>query len=114
MFGVLAFGVLAAGYPNGDYPDTSFMGQFVGAIKGIGEAVAALGMPIVSGNVSLYNETDGVSVFPTPSIATVGVNEDQQKVTQQRQAFEKVTKDTFNENFEGFDFNLGDKNFRIF
>jgi len=39
-------------------------------------------------------------------------NEDQQKVTQQRQAFEKVTKDTFNENFEGFDFNLGDKNFR--
>ena len=35
------------------------MGQFVGAIEGIGEACRALDMPIVSGNVSLYNETDG-------------------------------------------------------
>jgi len=49
------------------------MGQFVGAVKGIGEAVAALGMPIVSGNVSLYNETDGSAILPTPTIGAVGI-----------------------------------------
>ncbi|MDQ2088523.1 phosphoribosylformylglycinamidine synthase subunit PurL [Marimonas arenosa] len=49
------------------------MGQFVGAIKGIGAAVAALDMPIVSGNVSLYNETDGQAILPTPTIAAVGL-----------------------------------------
>ena len=51
----------------------AIMGQFVGAIKGIGEAVAALDMPIVSGNVSLYNETDGEPILPTPTIAAVGL-----------------------------------------
>ncbi|MEM1351858.1 MAG: phosphoribosylformylglycinamidine synthase subunit PurL [Pseudomonadota bacterium] len=49
------------------------MGQFVGAIKGIGAAVAALDMPIVSGNVSLYNETDGQAILPTPTIGAVGL-----------------------------------------
>ncbi|WP_101068090.1 phosphoribosylformylglycinamidine synthase subunit PurL [Roseovarius salinarum] len=49
------------------------MGQFVGAVKGIGEAVAALDMPIVSGNVSLYNETDGQAILPTPTIGAVGL-----------------------------------------
>ncbi|MFD1156763.1 phosphoribosylformylglycinamidine synthase subunit PurL [Roseovarius aestuarii] len=49
------------------------MGQFVGAIKGIGQAVAALDMPIVSGNVSLYNETDGAAILPTPTIGAVGL-----------------------------------------
>ena len=49
------------------------MGQFVGAIKGIGEAVSALDMPIVSGNVSLYNETDGRAILPTPTIGAVGL-----------------------------------------
>ena len=49
------------------------MGQFVGAIKGIGAAVAALDMPIVSGNVSLYNETDGSGILPTPTIGAVGI-----------------------------------------
>ncbi len=49
------------------------MGQFVGAIKGIGEAVSALDMPIVSGNVSLYNETDGAAILPTPTIGAVGL-----------------------------------------
>lgn len=54
------------------------MGQFVGAIQGIGEAVAALDVPIVSGNVSLYNETDGQAILPTPTIGAVGLiaNED--------------------------------------
>ncbi|KMW56619.1 Phosphoribosylformylglycinamidine synthase, synthetase subunit [Candidatus Rhodobacter oscarellae] len=51
----------------------SIMGQFVGAINGIGEACQALDMPIVSGNVSLYNETDGAAILPTPTIGAVGL-----------------------------------------
>ena len=54
------------------------MGQFVGAIKGISAAVTALDMPIVSGNVSLYNETDGTAILPTPTIGAVGLIEAQQ------------------------------------
>ncbi|MGR3491182.1 MAG: phosphoribosylformylglycinamidine synthase subunit PurL [Shimia sp.] len=53
----------------------AIMGQFVGAIQGIGEACAALDMPIVSGNVSLYNETDGQPILPTPTIGAVGLIE---------------------------------------
>ena len=54
------------------------MGQFVQAIKGISQAVKELNMPIVSGNVSLYNETDGVSINPTPTIGAVGlISEDE-------------------------------------
>jgi len=49
------------------------MGQLVGAIEGIGAACTALDMPIVSGNVSLYNETDGVAILPTPTIGAVGL-----------------------------------------
>ncbi|MCB9994133.1 MAG: phosphoribosylformylglycinamidine synthase subunit PurL [Hyphomicrobiaceae bacterium] len=49
------------------------MGQLVMAIKGIGEACEALDFPIVSGNVSLYNETNGVGILPTPTIAGVGL-----------------------------------------
>jgi phosphoribosylformylglycinamidine synthase subunit PurL len=61
-------------FGNPEKPE--IMGQFVGAIKGIGEAVAALDMPIVSGNVSLYNETDGVGILPTPTIGAVGLIRD--------------------------------------
>ena len=49
------------------------MGQLVRAIEGIGEACTALGFPIVSGNVSLYNETNGEAILPTPTIAGVGL-----------------------------------------
>ena len=56
------------------------MGQFVGAIQGIGEAVQALDMPIVSGNVSLYNETDGAAILPTPTIGAVGLIEDPEQM----------------------------------
>jgi phosphoribosylformylglycinamidine synthase len=49
------------------------MGQLVFAIKGIGEACKALGFPIVSGNVSLYNETNGQGILPTPTIGGVGL-----------------------------------------
>ena len=58
-------------FGNPEKPE--IMGQFVGAIKGIGEAVSALDMPIVSGNVSLYNETDGTGILPTPTIGAVGI-----------------------------------------
>jgi phosphoribosylformylglycinamidine synthase len=51
----------------------AIMGQLVGAIQGIGEACEALDMPIVSGNVSLYNETDGTGIDPTPTIGAVGL-----------------------------------------
>ncbi len=54
----------------------AIMGQFVAAIRGIGEAVGALDMPIVSGNVSLYNETDGAAILPTPTIGAVGLIND--------------------------------------
>ncbi|ABG32734.1 phosphoribosylformylglycinamidine synthase subunit PurL [Roseobacter denitrificans] len=58
-------------FGNPEKPE--IMGQFVGAIKGISAAVAALDMPIVSGNVSLYNETDGTAILPTPTIGAVGL-----------------------------------------
>jgi len=48
------------------------MGQFVGCIRGIGDAARALDFPVVSGNVSLYNETDGRAILPTPAIGGVG------------------------------------------
>jgi phosphoribosylformylglycinamidine synthase len=49
------------------------MGQLVGCIRGIGEACVALDFPVVSGNVSLYNETNGQGILPTPTIGGVGV-----------------------------------------
>ncbi len=52
------------------------MGQFVGAIDGIGQAARALTFPIVSGNVSFYNETNGQAIQPTPAIGGVGLIED--------------------------------------
>ncbi len=58
-------------FGNPEKPE--IMGQFVGAIKGISAAVSALDMPIVSGNVSLYNETDGTGILPTPTIGAVGL-----------------------------------------
>ncbi len=58
-------------FGNPEKPE--IMGQFVGAIKGISAAVIALDMPVVSGNVSLYNETDGTGILPTPTIGAVGL-----------------------------------------
>ena len=65
-------------FGNPENPEV--MWQFGQACEGIKEACAALTTPVIGGNVSLYNETNGVSVFPTPSIATVGVNDDQNNV----------------------------------
>ena len=65
-------------YGNPENPEV--MWQFAQGCLGIKEACAELTTPVIGGNVSLYNETDKISVFPTPSIATVGVNDDQDKV----------------------------------
>jgi phosphoribosylformylglycinamidine synthase II len=56
------------------------MGQFVGCLEGMGEACVALDYPIVSGNVSLYNETNGSGIMPTPAIGGVGVMADNTKM----------------------------------
>ena len=58
-------------FGNPEKPE--IMGQLVKAIEGIGEACRALDFPIVSGNVSLYNETNGQAILPTPTIAGVGL-----------------------------------------
>ena len=58
-------------FGNPEKPEA--MGQFVMALKGVGEACRALDFPIVSGNVSLYNETNGVGILPTPTIGGVGL-----------------------------------------
>ena len=54
----------------------AIMGQLVGCIEGMGAACRALEFPVVSGNVSLYNETDGEAILPTPTIGGVGLLDD--------------------------------------
>jgi len=61
-------------FGNPERPE--IMGELVGAIRGIGEAARALAFPVVSGNVSLYNESMGTSIPPTPAIGGVGLIED--------------------------------------
>jgi phosphoribosylformylglycinamidine synthase II len=58
-------------FGNPEKPE--IMGQFVGAIRGMGAACRALDFPVVSGNVSLYNETQGTGILPTPAIGGLGV-----------------------------------------
>ncbi len=58
-------------FGNPEKPDV--MGQLVAAIKGIGAACEVLAFPVVSGNVSLYNETSGEAILPTPAIAGIGL-----------------------------------------
>ena len=61
-------------FGNPEKPE--IMGQFVGAIDGMAEACKVLDFPVVSGNVSLYNETNGQAILPTPAIGGVGLIED--------------------------------------
>ncbi len=65
-------------FGNPERPE--IMGQLVAAIRGIGEACRALDFPIVSGNVSLYNETNGQGILPTPTIGGVGLIPDWSKM----------------------------------
>ena len=58
-------------FGNPERPEV--MGQFVGCIEGMAEACRALDFPVISGNVSFYNETDGVGILPTPAIGGVGL-----------------------------------------
>jgi phosphoribosylformylglycinamidine synthase len=61
-------------FGNPEKPE--IMGQFAAAVRGMASACTALDFPVVSGNVSLYNETEGRGILPTPAIGGVGVLED--------------------------------------
>jgi len=61
-------------FGNPERPET--MGQIVGAVTGMSAACRALDYPVVSGNVSLYNETNGKAILPTPVVGGVGLIED--------------------------------------
>tara|TARA_R110000868_G_scaffold70902_3_gene208161 strand:+ start:390 stop:2612 length:2223 start_codon:yes stop_codon:yes gene_type:complete len=61
-------------FGNPERPE--IMGQFAGCIEGMAEACLALDFPVVSGNVSLYNETNGTGILPTPAIGGVGLIDD--------------------------------------
>ena len=65
-------------FGNPENPEV--MWQFANSCEGIKTACKELDTPVIGGNVSLYNETNGVGVFPTPSIAMVGINDDANKV----------------------------------
>jgi phosphoribosylformylglycinamidine synthase len=77
---VAAAGAVPIGATNclnfGNPERPEIMGQLVAAIRGMGDACRALGVPITGGNVSLYNETDGRAIYPTPTIGVVGLLED--------------------------------------
>jgi len=82
---------LAGGIPIGATNNLNFgnpekpeiMWQFVEAVAGIGEACRAFAVPITGGNVSLYNETDGKAIYPTPVLGIVGLIEDASTVVGQ-------------------------------
>jgi phosphoribosylformylglycinamidine synthase subunit PurL len=65
-------------FGNPERPE--IMWQLVESIEGIGEACRALNVPITGGNVSLYNETNGEAIYPTPILGVVGVLDDASKV----------------------------------
>ena len=65
-------------FGNPERPE--IMWQIGEAVRGIGDACRALGAPITGGNVSLYNETDGRAIFPTPVLGVVGILEDASKI----------------------------------
>ncbi len=65
----------------GSAEDPNVMREFSDSVDGISEACRELDVPVVSGNVSLYNSTDGVSIHPTPMIGVVGRMDDIRKAT---------------------------------
>ncbi len=68
-------------FGNPERPD--IMWQFVMAVEGLADACRSLEIPVVSGNVSLYNETNGLSIYPSPIIGMVGLIEREQDITTQ-------------------------------
>jgi phosphoribosylformylglycinamidine synthase len=81
---VAASGAVPIGATNclnfGNPERPEIMGQLVRAIAGMGDACRELGVPITGGNVSLYNETEGKAIYPTPVIGVVGLLEDASRV----------------------------------
>jgi phosphoribosylformylglycinamidine synthase subunit PurL len=81
---VAAAGAVPIGATNclnfGNPEKPEVMGQFARAVQGMAEACLALEVPITGGNVSLYNETDGRAIFPTPVMGVVGLIEDAETV----------------------------------
>ena len=77
-------------FGNPERPE--IMGQFVGCIEGIGEACRALDFPVVSGNVSLYNETNGRGILPTPTIGGVGLVDDVTQCCDRRPSSARATR----------------------
>ena len=76
-------------FGNPEKPE--IMGQLAGAVAGMGEACRALDFPVISGNVSLYNETSGQAILPTPVIGGVGVLND--RARQARARFREAGED---------------------
>ncbi|MBT6345832.1 MAG: phosphoribosylformylglycinamidine synthase subunit PurL [Nitrospina sp.] len=68
-------------FGNPEKPE--IMWQFQQAVEGMGDACRFFDIPVVSGNVSLYNETKGDAIYPTPTVAVVGLVEDQEKIMTQ-------------------------------
>jgi phosphoribosylformylglycinamidine synthase subunit PurL len=68
-------------FGNPEKPE--IMWQFQQAVEGMGDACRFFDIPVVSGNVSLYNETKGEAIYPTPTVAVVGLIEDQKKIMTQ-------------------------------
>ena len=77
-------------FGNPERPEV--MGPLVGAIRGIGEACRALDFPVVSGNVSLYNETNGQGILPTPTIGGVGLLDDVTRACHARASSARATR----------------------
>ncbi len=73
-------------FGNPEKPEV--MWQFAESVRGLADACRSMNIPVVSGNVSLYNETDGKSIFPTPAVAMVGLVPDVN--VQARMAFRNV------------------------
>jgi phosphoribosylformylglycinamidine synthase len=69
-------------FGNPERPE--IMWQFARAVEGLGRACRALGVPITGGNVSLYNETDGKAIYPTPIVGVVGLLEHANRVVSRR------------------------------
>ncbi len=64
----------------GNPENPEIMWQFQESVEGMSEAAKTFNTPVVSGNVSLYNETEGVAIFPTPTVAMVGLIKDASKI----------------------------------
>jgi len=84
---VVCSGAIPIGLTNclnfGNPEKPEIMWQFEQAVQGMGDACRYFDIPVVSGNVSLYNETKGQAIFPTPTVAVVGLIEDQTKTMTQ-------------------------------